>query len=111
MQVSNNGQYLLKMIPTLWGVNNNSFFEKRSAYATTFKLKLNGELQQLWSIKNLHPQAKNEHFMSPRYTIFIDDEGNTIKVVSRILRSEKNPEVIWLYKQGKLLKTYNRPLS
>lgn len=106
LQTSNNGQYLLKMVPTLWAMKN-GFIEKRSAYGTVFKIRQNGELQQLWSVKDLHPQAKNEYFMSPIYEIFMDGEGNTIKVVRSILRSAKNPEVIWLYKQGKLLKTYN----
>ena len=108
MQVSDNGQYLLKMVPTLWGMKNqDTFFEKRSAYATAFKLKPTGELQQLWSIKDLHPQGKNEAVFSPRYQILMDDEGNTLKVVGSIFRSAKNPEVAWLYKQGKLLKTYH----
>ena len=106
MQVSDNGQYLLKMTPTLWGMNN-GFIEKRSAYGAVFKIRQNGDLQQLWTVKDLHPQAKNEYFMSPRYAIFIDDEGNTIKVVSSILKNAKNPDVIWLYKQGKLLRAYS----
>lgn len=108
MQTSANGQYLLKMVPTFW-VLNHDFVEKRSAYGTIYKIRKDGELQQLWSIKELHRNAKNKSFMSPSYTIFMDDEGNTIKVANLVLKGEGNPEVIWLYKQGKLLKTYTQP--
>lgn len=80
LQTSGDGQYLLKMVPILWAMKN-GFIEKRSAYGTVFKIRQNGDLQQLWTVKDLHPQAKNEHFISPRYAIFIDDEGNTIVLV------------------------------
>lgn len=111
MQVSSDGQFLLKMIPTLWEQKGQDydFIEKKSAYGAVYKIKQQGELQQLWIIKNIHPEASRKYFSLTDYRIFIDNEGSIVKVANYVGKLDKNPIVLWLYKKGGLLKQY--PLS
>ncbi|MBK8454695.1 MAG: hypothetical protein WAQ53_03190 [Thiofilum sp.] len=71
MRISNNGLFLLKMVPTFWEQKGQGydFFEKKPAYGVVYKIKQDGGLQQLWTINNIHPEASRKYFF-PLTTIF-----------------------------------------
>lgn len=104
---SEDGRYLLKMIPSRWAKHKSWFIKTRESYGVAFKVRKDGRLRYLWSGKGLHPtEMRNGSSSFPdRFSIFFSRNGKTvIKVKKKPYQDDKDAVVV--FNKGKVIKRY-----
>ncbi len=117
MMLSNNKEYLLKMVPSHWEKEGKTFIKKRTSIGTIFKLNPNGDLQYQWNSKELFPSeaglSQDENTLSSKaYKIFISDDGSHVIKVKLYAshfddNAEKKKDFIHILNNGKLKYKYS----
>ncbi|PID47083.1 MAG: hypothetical protein CSB47_01130 [Proteobacteria bacterium] len=95
MMLSNNGRYLVKIIPGRWVQEKRRITLKRSPYLLAFKILKNGQLEQVWSMK-----SESEHGAR----MFISNDGQSLVTLQNPKQYEDS--VLTLFRNGKKMRSY-----
>jgi len=98
MEISENKQYLVKLIPSLWaGKTKNHIIKKRESYGIVFKIRKNGQLQYKWSAKDLYPVDIK---LRKQFNVFVSNNGETIVKVNQYPSISISEKGVYSTRQG-----------